>query len=195
MTGRWSLPVPPDQLRQPDNRTCGATALVVARMLLDGEYAARLASEQDRAAAVRAASLAAHRACTRTLDDRGRPQVPWPPSLGTPPWTVARQLSRIGLRRRPPVRYRVVPALWSRGRVYDRLLDTTSPVVLYVGNEWSPRHVVLVVGTVGGRLVCHNPSRGRLVEVDRDAFVGGRLPFGRFGIPWCLVLPRPAAAR
>ena len=195
MRARWSLPVPPGQLRQPDNRTCGATSLVVARMLLDEEYAARLASQPDQVAAVARASLLAHRACTGVLDDRGRPQVPWAPSLGTPPWTVARQLSRIGSRRRPPARYRVVPALWSRSRAYDRILAASTPVVLYVGNQWSPRHVVLVVGSEDGRLVCHNPSRGRLVEVDREAFVGGRLPFGRFGIPWCLVLPRPAAAR
>ena len=91
-------------LRQPDQRSCGAACLVVARMLLDPAYA-------DLAArAFRPEVLGMHGRVTGPVDARGALQVPWPRALGTPPWAVARQLSlddRAGA---------TTPGWWSGGR-------------------------------------------------------------------------------
>ena len=91
MTEDWPERVFRERLVQPDRVSCGATCLVVARMIEDhayGEYIGAAPSVADR---FRAEVLAMHRRVTAPADG-GRLQVPWPRALGTPPWAVARQL-------------------------------------------------------------------------------------------------------
>jgi hypothetical protein len=193
------------RLVQPDERSCGAAVLVVARALLDRGYAELLVSGRhpgtgfvlpgSLADRFRHETLAMHARVTGLVDAAGRLQVPWPRALGTPPWAVARQLSAPGSL--PRVDHRVVPAWPDRGALLNRILAATAegrPVPVYVGNRWAPRHVVLFLGGSAGRgdgLRCYDPARGWVVDLDRRAFVGGPLGFGRWDRPWFAVLPEP----
>jgi hypothetical protein len=111
-----------DGLRQPDQRSCGPTSLVAARMLLDASY---------RPADPNAEILALHRRLTRGQ---------WPRALGTPPWAVSRQLRAWTGRGWSVQLARLGAAVTS---VPD---GTTGPVPTYVGDRWLPRHVVLDLG-------------------------------------------------
>lgn len=68
------------RLTQPNQQTCGAAVLVVARMLTDPAYAARVESVVD----FEVETLAMHRRTTSSVDISGRLQFPWPRALGTP---------------------------------------------------------------------------------------------------------------
>lgn len=214
-------------LVQPDRRSCGASVLVVARMLLDRGYAELLATGRHPATGLalpgapgapgstgtpgtpgtladrfRREVLGMHRRVTGPVDVRGRLQLPWPRALGTPPWAAARQLSATG---RPRVGHAVVVAAarGARGAVFDRIVAAVGrgrPVPVYVGNRWAPRHVVLFLGSAGtagaagtagtaDRLRCYDPARGLVVEVEREAFVRGRLGLAGWDRPWFAVLP------
>ncbi|MBB6628912.1 hypothetical protein H5V45_16410 [Nocardioides sp. KIGAM211] len=197
-----------ERLRQPDQRSCGATVLVVARMLLDPAYAQLVATGRhprtgvtlagDVAGRFRYEVLGMHHRVTGAVDAAGHLQVPWPRALGTPPWAVAHQMSTTGGADLPPVRYVARPVRpggaggADRGRVFDRLLAVTGdrrPVPVYVGDRWLPRHVVLALGPVEGRLRCYEPARGQLVDVDRASFTGARLGLAGWDRPWCVVVP------
>lgn len=189
-------------LRQPDRLSCGATALVAAHMLLDPAYAA-LISEGRRPVTGHALSglresrfrdevLALHRRVTGPVDVRGHLQPPWPRALGTPPWAVARQLSALRTTSRPPLPHRTRQVRCDRGAAYDRIVAAVRaarPVPLYVGNRWSPRHVVLCVGETAGVLRCYEPGSGRIIAVPRDAFVGNRLDLAGWDRAWLAVVP------
>ena len=209
-----------ERLVQPDQRSCGAAVLVVARALLDRGYAELLVSGRHPGTGLalpgslvdrfRHEALAMHARVTGPVDAAGRLQVPWPRALGTPPWAVARQLSATGgsatsgssaasgLSR---VGHRVVPAWPDRAALLDRIVSATAegrPVPVYVGNRWAPRHVVLFLGGSPGRgdgLRCYDPARGWVVDLDRRAFVRGRLGLGRWDRPWFAVLPEPPQPR
>ena len=185
------------RMRQPDQRTCGPSTLVAARMMLDRSYADALGAAQDDRFA--ADVLATHRRATRAIDVAGRLQVPWPRALGTPPWAVARELSAVSGPGLPARRYGWHVALFRRGRAFDRVaaaVDEGRPVGLYVGNAWSPRHVVLAVGRAEtdapdqSALWVYDPARGARVELTRAAVERRGLPFGRWGRLWFVVSPR-----
>lgn len=193
----WATRLLRHRLRQPDARSCGAASLVVARALRDESYARLLVegvhpvtgwalpgSTHER---FEAETLAMHARVTSPVDVLGRLQLPWPRRLGTPPWAVARQLSR------PGRRHAVRVALWGRARALAavrRVVAAGDPAALFVGDRRSPRHVVLVVAVASDALRCYDPATGRTVAVTDDAFTAGRLPFGRWRQVWCVVLPR-----
>ena len=166
------LPFGTGRLRQPDARSCGPSCLVVARMLRDPAYAD--AHLPDFAAEV----LATHEAVVGW----------WPRALGTPPWALAAHL--VG-----------GPHTWRRAGAasYDLILTTLasgSPVALYVGDRWLPRHVVLPLELRDGVLCVYDPARGTLVVLTRDDLTRQRLPFGRWRRAWFVVSPRaPRRAR
>ncbi|WP_137293219.1 hypothetical protein [Nocardioides dongxiaopingii] len=164
----------PAGLRQPDQRSCGATVAVVARMLADPSYAERV---RPRFAAE---VLGTHRRLTRPRL-RGRLQVPWPRALGTPPWAVTRELTAL-----TGVRHRTRLVRWRRPPGGDDV------AALYVGDRWLPRHVVLVVGHDPVR--CYDPARGRVVEVD-PAALARRRPFGRWTTVWFALSPSGRRSR
>lgn len=175
------MPDFPAGLVQPDQRSCGAACLVVARALEDPAYAARVTDTAD----FRTEVFAMHRRVTSPADVSGSAQVPWPRAFGTPPWAVERQLE--GTR---GVSHRVRPSRWGdAGQAYDELVDTAAPAAVYVGNAWLPRHVVLVMEASRSRLRCYEPARGQVLSVDRDRFVGHDLGLAGWDVPWCTVLP------
>lgn len=123
-------------LVQPDARSCGPSALVAARTVLDGH---RPAAEEFAAEV-----LALHRRVT-SVAGAG---LPWPRALGTPPWGAARQLSDwTGTRHRTRV------VRWRHAT--PEALARPEPVLVYVGSRWLPRHVLLVAQ---GRV--YDPARG-----------------------------------
>ncbi|KRF18860.1 hypothetical protein ASG90_02910 [Nocardioides sp. Soil797] len=170
-------------LVQPDQRSCGAAVLVVARMLDDDDYAAYV----DSAHAFKDEVLAVHRRVTGTSDATGRAQLPWPRALGTPPWAVARELSAIT--GTPYAARLVLPTALARERCLDAVEAAARdghPVALYLGNRWLPRHVVLVLDP---DLTTYDPARGRRVAFRRDQFVDAELHIAGWSHPWFVVLP------
>jgi len=179
----WRAEVFGHQLRQPDQRSCGATVLVVAKLLTDPSYG-RFVATPD---AFREEVLAMHRRVTSLADVRGRLQLPWPRALGTPPWALAHQLEGS-----TGVEHGIRFLLEERETAYDDMVAATRhrrPVPLYVGNRWLPRHVVLVLGEVEHALRIYEPARGRLVDVSRAAFLAGTLELTGWDTPWFAVEP------
>jgi hypothetical protein len=130
-------------------------------------------------------TLAMHRRVTGLADVTGRLQPPWPRPLGTPPWALARQLSGAGRR------YVVRPAVLGRPRVLDRVraaLVAGTPVAVYVGDRWLPRHVVLALEVRGDGFLCYDPAMGGQRLVTGEDFTSARLP-GRWSRPWLVVRP------
>lgn len=182
-----SQPSPADvlgaHLVQPNQRTCGPSVLVVARMLRDQDYAAAVLSTDSFAEQVQ--SL--HRRLGSVLPT-GRPQLPWPRALGTSPWASARFLSRMAGR---PHRARMV--IGRRESAYVavvRAVRAGRPVPVYVGSRRLPRHVVLAVEVAGGQLRAYDPARGVVVPLPREEWVDGALNVSGWSTPWFAVLPR-----
>ena len=169
-------------LRQPDQRSCGPSSLVAARMLVDDGY---------RPSSFAAAVLALHRELTAPVAF-GRLQVPWPRALGTPPWAAARAMTvATGLR----YRTRVV-RLGDRSGAFTAVLDAVGaghPCPLYVGSAWLPRHVVLAAASGAPRgdgVEVYDPARGTVTELTRASFEAGRLTAtGRWRRPWFALAP------
>jgi len=165
----------PGGLRQPDNHSCGATSVVVARMLRDPAWAAEI---RPRFAEV---VLATHRGFHG-----------WPRRLGTAFWSVAHRLHEI-----EGVRYTLYP-LWgvgylSPGRAFDRLHQAARRGLfggLYVGTRLLARHVTLVVATEGADLLVFDPADGAVRRVSREQFVGHRIGLGGWPRVWSVVVPR-----
>jgi hypothetical protein len=181
------------RLRQPDRRSCGATSVVLASMLLDPSYDARVRAAGPLAERFRGEVLGAHARLTRPLDVAGRPQLPWPRALGTPPWAAARWLGTAGSPSQPARRYRVGWARVARAGGFAALLGAVRggrPALLYVGDRWLPRHVVLALGEESGGVRCYEPSAGRVVVVRSEAFERQRLGLAGWDLPWFVVVPR-----
>ncbi|GAA4713169.1 hypothetical protein [Nocardioides conyzicola] len=146
-----------DWPRQPDSRTCGPSSVVVAEALLaGGGHGPWPDFERD--------VLAMHRRLTGVRDRHGRLQLPWPRMLGTPPWAVAREL---GGRAR-------------RYRQAEVLAALPTPVPVFLGTRWLPRHVVLVLDERDGEPLVYNPAVGAVVPLSSS----------RWKRRWWAVLPR-----
>ena len=91
----------------------------------------------------------------------------WPRALGTTPWAVAR---RLGGRVRRYRRDEVLAAL-------------PTPVPVYLGSRWLPRHVVLVLDQHDGVPVVYDPARGAVVTITSS----------RWQTAWFAVLPSPTS--
>jgi hypothetical protein len=192
-------------LVQPDPTTCGSSVLVVSRMLNDASYAAFLVDGTDPATGQEGPgtvqsrfaeqTLAMHRLTSGARDSGGGLQLPWPSALGTRPWAVAREMTHQAGRK--GVRYAARPVLptgSARTAAFDRLASLAAEGLatpLYVGNAWSPRHVVLVLSTEAGRdeVLIYDPARGRRYPITRDDFVGARLDVAGWSTPWVVVTP------
>lgn len=167
---------------QPDSRSCGAACLVVARMLRDPTWADAVLARGSANTV-----LDTHRRISGVTDAAGRTQLPWWRGLGTPPWTMVRELGRRGPRR--CVRFTFVGRMELAQRVRSAL-DGGHSVPWYVGSRWLPRHIVLVVGYRDNTWHVFEPSRGRLIEVPEDSFTSDSLRVAGWRRTWALVLPR-----
>ncbi|WP_263731890.1 hypothetical protein [Cellulomonas sp. SG140] len=201
------------QLRQRSGTTCGSACLVTARALADPVYALWLLEGFDartgRHAGVdladrfAAAERAVHARTTAPVLPGGRWQVPWPRALGTPPWAVATELTRLW--GRVPADGRTGPAARFRTRLVDpddvgsrraaaeavaAALAGGRVAALFVGDGAAPRHVTLAVGAVGPVLAVYEPGSGDVVRVPSAELVGGRAVLGGWDRLWAVVVPR-----
>lgn len=87
----------------------------------------------------------------------------WPRALGTTPWAIAR---RTGGRVRRFRRAEVSAAL-------------PTPVPVYLGSRWLPRHVVLALDDENDGLRVYDPARGAVVPIQSS----------RWQKAWFAVLP------
>ncbi len=125
----------------------------------------------------------------------GHVDPPWPRRLGTPPWGARRELelgaARAGTRYAIDL-YRTDDAAALR-KAFDTLLAVVAdgePGLLYVGNDLSPRHVVLVLPGDGDRqLDVYDPASGRVDHLRRDAVVERRVRLSGWDVPWLSVRP------
>lgn len=192
----------PPSLVQPDQRTCGSSCLVVARLLGDPAYADWLASGEvpgrprdPRTPTRRFADevLATHARTNRWSDAAGRLQAAWPRSLGTTPWAVARELAATGGTSPAGTPHRVLAvAPDRRAQAYDTVLAAVAlghAVPLFVGNRLLPRHVVLVTAGDDAALTAYDPATGGRARLRRSDFAGGTLRVSGWTEPWFAVLP------
>ena len=184
MTGEWADRLLASHPRQPDQRSCGASVLVMERALRDETYARLLVEDAGRFSEE---SLGTHGRTVRPVTAAGSLQIPWPRALGTPPWAVANELGAA------TGRTWVAKLALTRTPAFDALAAAVaagSPSPLYVGSRWLPRHVVLVVGVDGGSLRCYEPSSGRVLTVTRATFLEATFRLAGWNKPWCIVVPR-----
>jgi hypothetical protein len=178
--------------------------MVVARFLGDLDYRSMLeggsltsprtvAGEAALRERFKTETLAMHRRITGLADVSGKPQIPWPRTFGTPPWSVARQLSATVGADGTRATYSWHVARTSLPSAYQRLLDAARVgrvSAIYVGTTWVPRHVALVVdATARGTLQVYDPARGRINELDRFAFLGNRVDIAGWDVAWFVVTP------
>ncbi len=170
------------RLAQPDRRSCGAAALVMARRLVQVGYAG-LVTDQTTFA-LEANTL--HRRVTSLADTSGGWQVPWPRAIGTPPWAVARELRLLtGV----PYAVRVVRR---HRQVWAHLQGVagTRPAAVFVGDRLLPRHVVLLTAVDDAGATTYEPAAGLLVDVSRERWERGDLGLAGWDRPWLVVSPR-----
>lgn len=206
--------------RQVTGLTCGAAVLTMLAALGDPLLALWLASGRlvaderppelagaptavlDRLGRVPAAARFAtlHRVVHRRARIGAVAGLPWPRSLGTPPWALARSARYLGVRFGHTVLDDTAPAALETVLVrVGAALDAGIPVPLYTGGDTSrgwatavPRHVVLALAARDDGLDVWEPGRGAVVHVDARALrEGGRHPaFGGWAhLAWA-VLPR-----
>jgi hypothetical protein len=201
--------------RQQSPTTCGSASLTVARMLADPAFAhwVRTGLPREAAAVTTQAPdaggvvsrFAAYEqvVAARTnglAGPGGRLQLPWPRSLGTPPWGAARELE-LALGRRHRVRWVRQRSTAGLGAAFDSLRSQARTALLYVGSPTLPRHVVLVLPGDRGRggdaltdhLTVYEPSAGRVLEVHREPFAARRLALAGWDVPWATVCATPAS--
>ena len=190
---------------QQSSTTCGSASLTVARMLVDPSLAQWIrdgvADGAPRPDLRRPAErFAAHEQLvagrTNGLFGPGGLQLPWPRALGTPPWGGRAELEHGAAL--PGSRYSVS---WFRFGGFARLehayallcqrVSVGRPALLYVGNAWLPRHVVLVLASKAGGLDVYEPSAGNVVTIPEGPFVERRLHVAGWDLPWAAVWPRP----
>lgn len=190
-------------LVQPDQTTCGSSVLVVARVLNDPTYAAALVDGAGTVPGQRAGGtlpdrwreqvLAMHRLTSGAVASGGRMQLPWPTALGTQPWSLAREMTAAAGEK--GTTYAAKPILpGRRGSNFDRLRELAvggHAVPLYVGNRWSPRHVVLVlpVDPPPKAVMIYDPASGRRYPITAGDFTAGRLDVAGWRVPWLVVVP------
>jgi hypothetical protein len=202
--------------------TCGSASLTVARMLVDPDFAAWIvdgakADGGPPDSRPESARFAEHE---REVMNRtnalhaagGKLNLPWPHSLGTPPWGAEKELQHNtpgqpgapgargaqGAQGRagPAYRMRVV-RLASGAGLRDAYRDLVSlvredlPALLYIGSSLSPRHVTLVLpGEGGAQLDVYDPATGSVTDLDPARFAARTLGIAGWNVPWIAVQPR-----
>jgi hypothetical protein len=159
-----------EALRQPDNLSCGAASIVVARMLRDPEYAAETLPRYGT-----------------VVQELHRSFRFWPRRLGTAFWSVAHHLGEL-----EGCRYTLRPAYVGAGHAFDRLHRVAAGghlAAVYVGTPLLPMHVALVVGVDGPALGVFDPATGSVHSVTRTAFTTDRVGLGHWPKPWTIVVP------
>ena len=194
---------------QTDQTTCGSASLVMLAAAGDPGLAGWLAAgtvpasgiPPELAAAVpgRLAELESAPAAVRfgvlqtvvkhRTNARSVLGLPWPASLGTPPWGAAREARFLGAAFRDRLLDDTDTAdLRAVLTQVGRALDAGIPVPLYAGGDstrgWAtalPRHVVLVVRRRPEGFLVWEPSAGALVPVRTADLLHGGVPRAALG--------------
>ncbi len=191
--------------------TCGAASLTVARLLADPGFAGwmesgvaagsagraflpELSTPDERFAAAERLTI---RRTNRLVGPGGRLQLPWPRSLGTPPWGARHELEHGAATPGTPyvVRWCRPGGAASRRRLLEQVRRSVAPgrpAALYIGSRLLPRHVTLVVAEADDEPVLYDPSAGVVSILDPAAFAAARLGVAGWNVPWCAVLPAGA---
>src|SRR5690348_1017106 len=135
--------------------TCGSACLTVARMLVNPAFARWITTGEGPRGDAPAGATESQRfaAYERVVLSRtnglvgagGRPNVPWPHALGTPPWGARKELEFGASRRGTDYELRVLRPLTRRAlrEAHRRLVDVVAdgePALLYIGSATLPRH-------------------------------------------------------
>lgn len=185
--------------------TCGSACLTVARMLVDPVFASWIRTGSPRpdgsppgtteAERFAAYERVVHRRTNGLFAAGGRPSLPWPRRLGTPPWGAKHELEHGAARRGVPYAVEVLrpDAPDELHREFDELVGSLAdgaPGLLYVGNRLLPRHVVLLLPGDGDRtLDVYDPATGRVGHFRRDELVEQRLGLSGWDVAWFAVRP------
>lgn len=191
--------------RQQSPTTCGPACAAIARMLVDAPFGRWILHGEGQPVPGAEGSTVDERFASweRTVQTRTNGWVgpgrwvtlPWPRSLGTPPWGLRGELengaTRAGTRYRlVPVRGHFEESLRARYRRLTDLVVDGEPAALYVGNHLLPRHIGLVLpGAHEGELAVYEPGSGRVLPLVEDDFATRRLDVGGWSVPWVLVQP------
>ncbi len=195
--------------RQTDQTTCGSACLVMLAAAGDPGLAGWLAAgtvpltglppelaaaEPDRLAELSSAPATVRfgllQRVVKHRTNRGSVLgLPWPASLGTPPWGAAREARFLGA----PFRQRLLDDtdtsdLAAVLEEIGRALDAGVPVPLYAGGDstrgWAtalPRHVVLAVERRPDGLLLWEPSTGKLLPVRTADLLHAGRPLAALG--------------
>ena len=185
--------------------TCGSACLTVARMLVNPQFARWITTGEGPRVDAPPGDTEAERfaAYERVVMDRTnrlyaggrRLNVPWPRSLGTPPWGAKKELefgaSRRGTRYTVEVlRTDLAKRLRADHARLVEVVDDGEPALLYVGSVVLPRHVVLVLpGDGDGVLDVYDPTTGLVTLLDEESFGARRLRLSGWDVPWFAVQP------
>jgi len=211
---------------QQSSVTCGSASLTVARMLVSPEFGQWIVNGIDPKGGPtdprpEAQRFAEHEreVMNRTNGIRaagGKLNVPWPRSLGTPPWGAEKELEFGAALPGAAYAMRVVrlgssDALREVYRDLARLVREGLPALLYIGNAWAPRHITLVLpggsgggggnggggvggsgggGSGGGGLDVYDPATGSVIELAPERFASRTLGIAGWNVPWITVQPR-----
>lgn len=206
--------------RQQSCTTCGSACLTVSRMLVDPAFAGWIRqgsgkdargvgetgdrSEDDEVPDSRtpierfaAYEQVVARRTNALVGAGGRWQPPWPRALGTPPWGAINELEYGAADSEADFDLRWCRCTGRAGleKTYAALRDRVRerrPALLYIGNAWLPRHVVLVLAAQGSghgarELDVYEPSVGRVMDLPRESFVSRRLRLAGWDQPWGVV--------
>ena len=187
---------------QQSTTTCGSASLTVARMLVNPTFARWIRLGLDKEArdddvpdaGTEVQRFAAYeqvvaRRTNALVGAGGRIQLPWPRAWGTPPWGA---LGELEYGAAVPGRTTTSSGSASSAEPLDaaytslqRRVREGRPALLYIGNAWLPRHVVLVMpATRGQELDVYEPSVGRVVDLPRRGFVERQLRMAGWDVPW-----------
>ncbi len=157
----------------------------------DPDFAEKQAAYEQRCR-FHQAELEAKERTNDTTGTGGAPSLPWPDAIGTSPWGAAEEMNGTAGGSGYGVSMVDSDSPADRQAAYDALeraaLDGR-PAPLYVGNDVSPRHVVLVVGAGNGTLQIYEPGIGTVVTVTEEDFVNGNVDLGSWDRPWAVVTP------
>ncbi len=166
------------------------------RVLTDPDFAALLlapgAERADLATRWARLERSLH-ASTNALRVRSGARMPWPASLGTPPWGLRAALDELGVGRR----FTVLRVDGRSPSQVEAALDRVAaalaqgvPVPLYVGNATLPRHVVLATEAGPGWVQVYDPASGQPRRLRRDAVVRASAGVSGWDQLWAAVVPR-----
>lgn len=205
---------------QVDQTTCGAAVMAMMLMMGDplvaawvmtgrtfGGYAPPAVEDAtNRGDEVRTIQQRWHglqRALHESVTRRALGFAPWPQSLGTPPWQLARVTRFAGVAFRGAVlddaHADTVTAAVAHA---SAALRDGIPVPMYTSGDSRlglatvvPRHVVLLVGRTGGGFEVYEPGAGHVVPLAEARLYGPgprEAAYGNWTRAAWLVLPRPA---